>query len=54
MNGAAKAPAGSWWSAPGDLADEALPSLVKKVIEKAVPGATRRQKHAKGRSGAGA
>jgi A/G-specific adenine glycosylase len=42
MNGAAKAPAGSWWSAPGDLAGEALPSLVKKAIEKAVPGATGR------------
>jgi A/G-specific adenine glycosylase len=54
MNGASNAPAGCWWSAPVDLADEALPSLVKKVIEKAVPGATRWQKHAKGRSGAGA
>ncbi len=31
-----------WWSLPADLPGEALPSLVKKAIEKAVPGATRR------------
>ncbi|CAN5315983.1 A/G-specific adenine glycosylase [soil metagenome] len=42
-----KAPAGCWWAAPADLPGEALPSVMRKVIEAAVPGATKRQ--AKGR-----
>jgi A/G-specific adenine glycosylase len=37
-----KAPADCWW-APGEtLAGEALPSVMRKVIEAALPGATRR------------
>jgi A/G-specific adenine glycosylase len=36
------APDGGWWAAAASLPGEALPSLMKKVIEAAVPGATRR------------
>lgn len=36
-------PAGAWWSAPGAIADEALPSVMRKVIEAVVPGATKRR-----------
>jgi A/G-specific adenine glycosylase len=39
-----KAPAGCWWAAGATLASEALPSVMRKVIEAALPGATRRQK----------
>jgi A/G-specific adenine glycosylase len=35
------APAGHWWSLAEDLPGEALPSLMRKVIEAAVPGATK-------------
>lgn len=38
----AKAPDGHWWSKPADLPGEALPTLFKKAIEAAVPGATKR------------
>jgi A/G-specific adenine glycosylase len=41
-----KAPAGHWWSAIGDIGDEALPTVMKKVIEAAVPGATKRPRQA--------
>ena len=34
-------PDGCWWSTPGDLIGEALPTVMKKVIEAAIPGATR-------------
>ncbi|GAA2861314.1 A/G-specific adenine glycosylase [Aminobacter niigataensis] len=37
-----KAPDGHFWSLPADLAGEALPSVMKKVIEAAIPGATKR------------
>jgi A/G-specific adenine glycosylase len=37
-----KAPAGCWWAPAETLAGEALPSVMKKVIEAALPGATRR------------
>ncbi len=40
--GAMDAPDGHWWSAPKDLLDEALPTVIKKVIEAAIPGATRK------------
>lgn len=30
-----------WWSSPGDLPGEALPSVMKKVLEVAVPGAAK-------------
>jgi A/G-specific adenine glycosylase len=40
-----KAPAGCWWSPPATLAQEALPSVMRKVIEAALPGATRRQRN---------
>lgn len=36
-------PDGAWWSAPADLPGEALPSLMKKVLEAAIPGATKRR-----------
>ncbi|WP_378943848.1 A/G-specific adenine glycosylase [Mesorhizobium sp. ANAO-SY3R2] len=35
-------PDGHFWSAPADLGGEALPSVMKKVIEAAIPGATQR------------
>jgi A/G-specific adenine glycosylase len=31
---------GGWWSAAGEIAGEALPSVMKKAIEAAMPGAT--------------
>ena len=31
-----------WWSKPEELAGEALPTVMKKAIEAAIPGATRR------------
>ncbi|MBN8996685.1 MAG: A/G-specific adenine glycosylase [Rhizobiales bacterium] len=40
------APGGGWWAAPLTLAGEALPSVMKKVIEAALPGATRKRKRA--------
>jgi A/G-specific adenine glycosylase len=36
------APAGHWWSPAGEIRDEALPTIMKKAIETAVPGATKR------------
>ncbi len=36
-------PAGCWWTSSDSLAGEALPSVMKKVIEAALPGATRRR-----------
>lgn len=38
------APEGHWWSLPDALPHEALPSLMKKAIEAAVPGATRKRR----------
>jgi A/G-specific adenine glycosylase len=35
---------GHWWSARSDIAFEALPTVMKKVIEAAIPGATKRGK----------
>ena len=37
-----EAPSGCWWAPAKTLAGEALPSVMKKVIEAALPGATRR------------
>jgi A/G-specific adenine glycosylase len=37
----APAPAGHWWAPAGSLADQALPSVMKKGIEAAFPGATK-------------
>jgi len=37
-----KAPPGGWWSAPEALPGEALPSVMKKAIEAALPGATKK------------
>jgi A/G-specific adenine glycosylase len=34
--------AGHWWSPAGEIRDEALPTVMKKAIEAAVPGATKR------------
>jgi A/G-specific adenine glycosylase len=36
-------PAGHWWSAISDVHDEALPTVMKKAIESAIPGATKRR-----------
>lgn len=36
------APDGHWWSAAADIHAEALPTVMKKAIEAAIPGATRR------------
>ena len=38
-----EAPSGWWWSAPEALPGEALPSVMRKAIEAALPGATRRR-----------
>ena len=38
-----RAPAGLWWADAATLPGEALPSVMKKAIEAALPGATRRQ-----------
>jgi A/G-specific adenine glycosylase len=38
-----EAPGGCWWSPPDALPGEALPSVMKKVIEAALPGATRKR-----------
>lgn len=38
------APAGHFWSPPQELAGEALPTVMKKAIESAIPGATKRKK----------
>ena len=37
-------PEGHFWSLPDELAGEALPSVMKKAIESAVPGATKRKR----------
>jgi A/G-specific adenine glycosylase len=39
-------PTGMWWSRPNEIAGEALPSVMRKVIEAALPGATKRRKAA--------
>ncbi len=44
--GVAKVPPGFWWSAPASLPGEALPSVMKKAIEAALPGATKKAKRA--------
>ncbi|WP_034658899.1 A/G-specific adenine glycosylase [Chelativorans sp. J32] len=38
---AIEAPAGHWWSRPAELHGEALPTVMKKAIEAAIPGATK-------------
>lgn len=47
--GSREAPPGHWWSPPGDLPGEALPTLVRKAIEAAYPGATDRNRDTDGR-----
>jgi A/G-specific adenine glycosylase len=37
------APFGAWWAPPETLPGEALPSVMKKVVEAALPGITRRK-----------
>lgn len=41
------APAGWWWSGPDEIPGEALPTVMKKAIEAAIPGITRRNKAGK-------
>jgi A/G-specific adenine glycosylase len=38
------APSDHWWSPPEELAGEALPTVMKKAIEAAIPGATRKRR----------
>jgi A/G-specific adenine glycosylase len=38
-----KAPSGCWWSQPSSISGEALPSVMKKAIEAALPGSTRKR-----------
>jgi A/G-specific adenine glycosylase len=40
-----QAPPGTRWAPAETLAGEALPSVMRKVIEAALPGATRRKGH---------
>ena len=42
----APAPDGFWWSARGDVAGEALPTVMKKTLEAAIPGITKRRQTA--------
>ena len=37
-------PFGHWWSSADDIHSEALPTVMKKVIEAAIPGATKKPK----------
>ena len=37
-------PADHWWSMPDDIAGEALPTVMKKVVEAALPGATAKRR----------
>jgi A/G-specific adenine glycosylase len=39
------APQGHWWSAPMAINGEALPTVMKKAIEAAIPGITKRKSH---------
>ena len=39
----AATPAGHWWSPISAVHDEALPTVMKKVIESAIPGSTKRR-----------
>lgn len=42
VSAARKAPGGMWWADAASLPNEALPTVMKKAIEAAVPNATRR------------
>ncbi len=41
---AGRTPAGHFWSRPEEVAGEALPTVMKKAIEAAIPGATRKRR----------
>jgi A/G-specific adenine glycosylase len=43
-NAEGEAPAGHFWSRPDEIAGEALPTVMKKAIEAAIPGATKRHR----------
>jgi len=38
------APAGHFWSHAHEISEEALPTVMKKAIEAAIPGATKKQR----------
>jgi A/G-specific adenine glycosylase len=42
-------PSGCFWSRPAEISGEALPTVMKKAIEAAIPGATRKQRPTSGR-----
>lgn len=44
------APAGHFWSGPEGVAGEALPTVMKKAIEAAIPGATKKRAQATGKA----
>jgi A/G-specific adenine glycosylase len=46
VHAAAEAPAGCWWAPAGALAGAGLPSVMKKAVEAAFPGATEPQEGA--------
>lgn len=44
--GAMATPPGAFWSGPAEILGEALPTVMKKVIEAAIPGSTKRRQKA--------
>ncbi len=44
VSGRPAAPDGHWWASADGLADEALPSVMKKVLETALPGSTKKRR----------
>ncbi|GLS32765.1 A/G-specific DNA-adenine glycosylase [Mesorhizobium albiziae] len=42
------APPGHWWADAADIHGEALPTVMKKAIEAAIPGATQKPRHPRG------
>jgi A/G-specific adenine glycosylase len=40
-------PSGHWWASAAAIHSEALPTVMKKAIEAAIPGVTRRTPHSR-------
>ena len=43
-----QAPPNHWWASAADIHGEALPTVMKKAIEAAIPGATQKPRHPRG------
>jgi len=43
--GSLAAPQGHWWAPKDAIHTEALPTVMKKAIEAAIPGITKRKRH---------